>query len=64
MKYYTIGELFKLKLLKNHLGNPYTSKAAVSKIINSTEYRELKTAWGMAKVITDEQLKEINNRWE
>lgn len=63
MKYYTIGEVYRLKLLLNHKGEPYTTKATVSKVVNSIEYKEVKTAFGPAKVISKNEIDKWNRHW-
>lgn len=63
MKNYTIGEIFRLQLLKNHKGEPYKHKATISKIVNSLSPNIKKTAFGDAKVLSEKQIAEYNNRW-
>lgn len=60
MKTYTIGEIFRLKLLKNHLGEPYKHKATLSKIVNKIGAKTIKTAFGEGKVLTEKQINDYN----
>lgn len=62
MRFFTIGEIFRLKLLKNYKGEPYKDKAAVSRVVNKLQYKVKKTAWGQAKCISEEQIKIYNER--
>lgn len=60
MKYYTIGEIFRLGLLKNHKGEPYKHKATISKIVNNMDYKEKKSPFGPSKVVSEIQIKKYN----
>lgn len=60
MKIYTIGEIYRLGLLKNFDGEPYKHKATVSKIVKSLPYREVKTRWGISKMLSEKYIKEYN----
>lgn len=63
MKKYTIGEIFRLGLLKNHKGESYKHKATISRIVNQSNYKEVKTPFGYGKVLTDKDIKELNKRF-
>jgi len=56
MKYYTIGEVFRLGLLKNYKGEPYKDKATVSRVVNKMKYITKKTPWGIAKVVSEKEI--------
>jgi hypothetical protein len=60
---YTIGQIFKLGLLKNWEGKPYKDKASVSKVVNSMRYKTVITPFGKSKVINDKQILEHNNKF-
>ncbi len=60
---FTIGEIFRMKLLKNHLGKAYTSKATISRIVAKLAYKEVKTAWGMSKTLSVGEIKKWNKHW-
>lgn len=62
-KNYTIGEIFRLGLLKNHEGKPYSHKSTVSKIVNKLSPASKNTVFGGAKVLSMEQICEYNDRW-
>jgi len=62
-KYFTIGEIFRLGLLKNADGKPYAHKATVSTVIAKSGLAfEMKTRWGMAKALSMKEIKRINKR--
>jgi len=61
MKKYTIGEVFRLGLLKNYQGKPYKHKATISKLINLLNYDIIETAYGPAKVVSKEEIERSNN---
>lgn len=63
MKTYTIGEIYRLKLLKNHKGEPYKDKATVSKILSKYPHRVIQTAFGPGKIFTQETIDFLNKRW-
>lgn len=62
MKHYTIGEIFRLGLLKNFDGEPYKHKASLSKIVNALNPGTKKTPWGEAKTLSDKVIKEYNQK--
>ena len=61
-KYFTIGELFRLGLLKNHKGEPYKDKATVSRIVGRLKFKLRNTPWGQAKTISEKDINTWNNR--
>lgn len=63
-KTYTIGEIFRLGLLKNHEGKPYAHKSTVSKIVNKLSPEDKNTAFGNAKVLSEAQIHRYNSRWD
>lgn len=60
MEQYTIGEIFRLGLLKSHTGEPYKDKATISRIVGKMKFSLKKTPWGMAKVITVKDIEKHN----
>lgn len=60
MKHYTIGEIYRLGLLKSHEGKPYRHKATVSRIVSSLVNKEKKTPWGVAKVVSEKEIERHN----
>ena len=63
MKLYTIGEIFKLGLLKTAEGEPYKTKTSVLKLVNKQKYHNKLTKYGMGKALTQKQINKLNNRW-
>ena len=63
-KYFTIGEIYRLGLLKTAEGEPYRTKTSVLKLVNKQKYHDKLTKYGMGKALTDKQIKELNNRWK
>lgn len=59
---YTIGQIYRLGLLKNHLGKAYGHKATVSKIVNTLPYSVVDTAFGPSKAVSMSTIKEYNKR--
>lgn len=64
MKKYTIGEIFRSKLLLNHKGEPYRDKASVSKALAKYPHKMKKTAFGPAKLYTEATIRKANSRWD
>ena len=62
MKTFTIGEIYRLGLLKNSEGVPYKDKATVSKELRSQPYVEVDTAFGPAKKYTLEVIDKVNSK--
>ncbi len=62
MKLYTLGEIYRLKLLKNHEGKPYSSKGALSHVFQMLPYKTKKTPWGDAKCLTQAQIDAFNKK--
>jgi hypothetical protein len=63
-KFYTIGEIFRLQLLKNHEGQPYKDRPTVSRIVNSMNYKTKKTPYGPAKVVSEKEIEKHNKKWK
>lgn len=62
MKYYTIGEIFRLGLLKNFDGEPYKHKASISRYVSRMNWRTRKTRWGDAKEVSEKEIGRFNAR--
>lgn len=62
-KEYTIGEIYRLQLLKNHKGDPYSDKASISRLVNSMNYKEKKTVWGISKVVSQSEIDQHNKKY-
>lgn len=48
---YTIGEIFRQKLLLNHDGVPYTDKSTISRIVRGMQATRVPTAWGQGYAV-------------
>ena len=59
-KHYTIGEIFRDGLLKNHKGEPYTNKGTISKIVAGMKHKVIKTPWGEGKAIPKSEIEKHN----
>jgi hypothetical protein len=64
MEGYTIGEIFRGKMLLNNKGEPYKDQASISNILKGQPYETKKTPWGDAKVFSLKTIDELNNRWK
>ena len=51
---YTLGEIFRLGVIKNQDGDPYKDKGSVSKYLkrHKIKFKIKKTPWGPAKIFT------------
>lgn len=63
-KLYTIGEIFRGKMLLNLRGKPYGDKSQVAKVVRTLEYRIIKTPWGPAKALPLSEIKKHNAKHE
>lgn len=63
MKTYTIGEIVRLGLLKNHSGLPYKHKATVLKIVQGLKYKKVKTVFGEGYAVTQREIDRFNKHW-
>ncbi len=65
MKRYTIGEIVRLGLLKNHKGQPYKDKATVLRMVKAYNGIIIKkqTPWGIGYDVPQRVIDELNARW-
>lgn len=63
MKEYTIGEIYRLQLLKTACGRPYKDKASVSNVLRNYPHTVKNTAYGPAKMYTQTTIDKVNARW-
>jgi hypothetical protein len=63
MNQYTIGEIYRKKLLLNHKGEPYKDKASVSNRLKNQPYTHKTTAFGTAKLFNLEVIEKVNALW-
>lgn len=61
MKYYTIGQIFKLGLLKNYKGEPYKQKATISRIVSTLPHIKRPTPFGVSKVVSEKVIAKYND---
>lgn len=63
MKHFTIGEIFRLGLLKTSKGTPYTSKGSVSVAVRQLEFKIEETPFGRARLIPRSEIDRYNRQW-
>lgn len=63
-KTYTVGEIVRLGLLKNHAGIPYRHKASVLKILQRHNVPRVATVWGPGYAVSESLIKFLNKRWQ
>lgn len=61
-KLYTVGEIFRLGLLKNHHGEPYKHKATILQIVRRLPHARTETPWGTAYAISAAEIEKFNAR--
>jgi hypothetical protein len=62
MKTYTLGEIARLGLLKNHEGKPYKHKATISNILRGQ--KRVFTPHGLGYAIPESAITKLNRRWK
>lgn len=55
-KLFTIGQIYRLGLLKNREGESYKNKATISRIVNRMKFTIVVTPWGPAKAVSQKEL--------
>lgn len=63
MQTYTIGEIYRLKLLKNHKSEPYADKATISKLLSNYPHAITETPFGPSKRFSQDTIDKLNKRW-
>lgn len=61
-KTYTLGEIIRLGLLKNNSGEPYKHRGTIQKLLVGK--KRVQTPWGLGYAITQQEIDELNSRWE
>lgn len=61
MRTYTLGEIVRLGLLKNHKGEPYRHKASVNRLLAGK--KKIKMPHGVGYQITQSEIDKLNKRW-
>lgn len=59
-KRYTVGEILRLGLLKNHKGEAYKHKATISRIIRSMGHKRTATTFGEGYLVSEADIKRHN----
>lgn len=62
-KIYTIGEIFRGKMLKNFRGKPYGDKSQVAKAVRALRYRIIETPWGPSKALPISEIQRHNAKF-
>lgn len=60
-KHYTVGEIFRNKLLLNKDGEPYKNKSAVALIVRGMKCKVINTAHGKGKSVPLSEIEKHNN---
>lgn len=63
-KSYTIGEIVRLGLLKNHKGEAYKHKASVLKIVLQLPHVKVNTPWGIGYAVSTNEIEKHNKKQE
>jgi hypothetical protein len=61
MATYTLGEVMRKGLLKNHKGEPYKHKATIQRLLHKAKRKD--TVWGKGYAITQADIDKLNARW-
>lgn len=62
-KYYTIGEIFRLGLIKSQrTGGAFKHRPNLTVALREISFKEVQTPHGRAKVLSESQIAEFNNR--
>ncbi len=65
MKTYTVGQIFRLGLLKNRYGKPYGHKGTVrNTIVKHLKYKVGKSKWGDTILVSEAEIKRYNAKYE
>lgn len=61
-KYYTLGEIFRLGLLRTRKGKAYKHKATVRDLVLAhLKYKRVKSKWGDAFSVSESEIKRYNS---
>ena len=61
-KTFTLGEIVRLGLVKNHKGEPYKNKITISRLVQSS--RRTSTPFGNGYAVTEDEIKKLNSRFK
>ena len=59
---YTVGEILRRGLLKNHKGEPYRNKGTVLKIVRTLKHTKRATPWGEGYAVSAVEIARHNKR--
>lgn len=59
-KYYTIGEILRLGLMKSRSGEPYKDKASILRRVRKMAYRRIASPHGEAYAVSMGEIKKHN----
>ncbi len=62
MKTYTLGEILRLGLLKNHKGEAYKNKVTISRLV-AGKAKKVQTPWGSGFAVSQATIDRLNARW-
>lgn len=63
MTTYTLGEILRLGLLKNHKGEPYRHKATLSRVVDRMGLEKVPTPYGIGYAVPESKIEEHNARF-
>lgn len=62
-KIYTLGEILRLGLLKNHKGEPYKTKSYLQHVISKIPHEKVQTVWGTGYAVSESEIEKFNSHW-
>lgn len=60
---YTIGDILRKGLLKNHKGEAYKHKATVLKIVQLLKHEKIKTPFGVGYAVPQSEIDKHNKKY-
>lgn len=63
MIYHSTGSVFRNRLLRNHLGKPYTQRATIARIIKKLKHEIRATPFGKGLFVSEAEIKKWNEHW-
>lgn len=61
MKHYTIGEIFRLGLLKNHKGEAYKHKSTVRNMLGKAKKKKVQGQYGPTYQVSEQEIDRLNH---
>lgn len=63
MKTYTLGEIFRLGLMKDKNGYAYKTRGGISRMLRKhMKFKRIKTKYGKGLCVTEAEIKKFNKR--